>query len=69
MRKFFAPNLGCGGRIFRAVAGVGLVLIGLAISPYTHLVCTALVVLGGFTIYEAARGWCVMRACGLRTRL
>jgi hypothetical protein len=29
----------------------------------------ALVAAGGFAFYEAVRGWCVMRACGIKTKL
>jgi len=28
-----------------------------------------LAVLGVFVLFEALRGWCVMRACGIKTRL
>jgi hypothetical protein len=24
---------------------------------------------GGVVLYEAARGWCVLRACGIKTRV
>jgi hypothetical protein len=28
-----------------------------------------LALLGVFVLFEALRGWCVLRACGIRTRL
>jgi len=28
-----------------------------------------LAVSGGFVLFEALRGWCVLRACGIKTRL
>jgi hypothetical protein len=32
-------------------------------------ICLVLVSLGLFGIFEAVRGWCLARACGLRTKL
>jgi hypothetical protein len=69
MRKFFEPNLSNGGRLLRALGGTGLILAGFAIRPYTDWACVGLVAAGAFALYEAARGWCVMRACGIKTRV
>jgi hypothetical protein len=69
MRRFFAPNIQRGGRIIRAVFGLVMILAGLLIRPYTTWACTALVVFGCFVLFEASRGWCLMRACGFKTRL
>lgn len=27
-----------------------------------------LAIMGGFTMFEALRGWCALRACGLKTK-
>jgi hypothetical protein len=35
---------------------------------YSLWACLALVVVGVFGLFEAARGWCVARACGIKTR-
>jgi hypothetical protein len=29
----------------------------------------ALLALAAFVLFEAARGWCFLRACGIKTRL
>jgi hypothetical protein len=68
MNKFFARNLSTTGRIVRACIGLGLVIAGLVISAPNRWICTCMVISGGFVLYEAARGWCVMRACGIKTR-
>jgi hypothetical protein len=28
-----------------------------------------MVACGGFVLFEALRGWCALRACGIKTRL
>jgi hypothetical protein len=69
MAKFFAQNINRRGRIFRALCGVGLIIAGLLISRQGRSICVALVIMGGFVLYEAVRGWCLMRACGIKTKL
>jgi hypothetical protein len=69
MHNFFAQNINRRGRIVRAVWGVAWIIAGLLLAAHSRWVCFALVVSGGFAIYEAARGWCFMRACGIKTKL
>lgn len=69
MNKFFARNLDNRGRLVRALGGVALIVAGLLVSKEGQWWCVGLVAAGGFVLYEAARGWCIMRACGIRTRI
>jgi hypothetical protein len=69
MGNFFSPNIGRGGRIARAVWGAALIAVGLLISGSHPWACVGLVAFGVFALYEAARGWCVVRACGIKTKL
>ena len=69
MGKFFAPNISRLGRIVRAVWGIALIIGGLLLWHRSGLICFLLVAFGVFALYEAARGWCVMRACGIKTKL
>lgn len=68
MKKFFQPNLGNTGRLLRAATG--LALMGLAVAAWRwHWLASAGLAAGGvFCLFEAARGWCVARACGLKTK-
>jgi hypothetical protein len=68
MPKFFQRNIGTTGRILRAVCGV--ILLAAAVYLYRRhpAACAALAVAGVFCLFEAFRGWCVARACGLKTR-
>ncbi len=69
MREFFAPNIDRRGRIVRAVWGVALIVAGALLSKRGAWICLLLVASGGFALYEAVRGWCLMRACGIKTKL
>ena len=69
MGKFFAPNISRLGRIVRAVWGIALIIGGLLLWNRSGLICCLLVAFGVFALYEAFRGWCLMRACGIKTKL
>jgi hypothetical protein len=68
MTKIFQPNIGKAGRIIRGI--IGLLLIGAAIAAWTWHWLAGVGLAGGgvFCLFEAMRGWCVARACGVRTR-
>jgi hypothetical protein len=70
MAKFFARNIDRSGRIFRALCGVGLIIADFVVwTPDRWALCILLAIAGGFVLYEAVRGWCLMRACGIKTKL
>ena len=69
MPKFLAKNIERGGRIARGVLGVLLVAAGMLLHRFSILACVVFVFAGGFTLFEATRGWCLLRACGIKTRL
>jgi hypothetical protein len=69
MKRFFSRNLERKGRVARGVMAMGLWLgacFGFYVSFWLGLV---LISAGGFAMFEALRGWCVLRACGVKTRL
>ena len=68
MKKFFAANIDGRGRLIRGLLGAALVVSGVAFCNYHLWVAIALIISGGFCLFEAVRGWCVMRACGVKTR-
>ena len=69
MKKFFNPNIDSRGRIVRAVLGGLLVLGGVIACAYNIWLAIVLILSGGFCLFEAVRGWCVLRACGIKTRM
>jgi hypothetical protein len=69
MKKFFTPNLENRGRVARGVTGAILLAAALVSIPLGRRWSLLLVASALFTFYEASRGWCVLRACGIRTKL
>jgi hypothetical protein len=69
MRKLLAPNISGWGRIVRALWGAALIAAALLIPNAAAWIRIVLVVAGGFALFEAVRGWCVMRACGIKTKI
>ena len=69
--NFFARNIGKTGRILRGVSGI-ILLAGAAaavIAWHFWWIAVILGVSGCFGLFEAFRGWCFLRACGIKTRV
>ncbi len=69
MKPFFARNLSNTGRLVRGLGAAGLLIVagfGFFVSVWLG---AGLAVGGVFVLFEALRGWCVLRACGIKTRL
>ncbi|MAE67714.1 MAG: hypothetical protein CMJ18_25955 [Phycisphaeraceae bacterium] len=70
-------NIDARGKAFRLISGLihafaGLVLVvlvaaGIAGPPWLWIPGVALLIAGGFQVFEGWSGWCVLRAMGLRT--
>ncbi len=69
MRKFFSPNIDTRGRLVRGAGGIALLILGFALSSVSWIATVIVLVSAGFVLFEALRGWCVMRACGIKTKL
>ena len=69
MKPIFSPNISNKGRLFRGL-GALVFFVGawfaFGVSIWFGM---GLVVCGGFVLFEALRGWCALRACGIKTRL
>ena len=70
MASFFAKNLDPSGRRMRGVIGAIVLIAGIIIAgDFLWWLGLIFVVAGLFAIFEAVRGWCLLRACGIRTKL
>ena len=69
MKRFFSPNLDSKGRVVRGVIAVGLFVGAWFAYGVSSLLGIVLTVWAVFTLFEALRGWCVVRACGIKTKL
>lgn len=69
MKKMFSPNISKQGRLVRGLATL-LLFVGagfaFTISIWLGLVLAAA---GAFVLFESLRGWCALRACGIKTKL
>jgi hypothetical protein len=69
MKPLFSRNIDNRGRLVRGLGAVTLFIgagFGFSLSVWLGAVLAAA---GAFVLFEALRGWCVLRACGLKTRL
>lgn len=68
MKPFFSPNIDNKGRLLRGLVALALLVgagFGFTASVWLGF---GLLAAGLFVAFEALRGWCVMRACGIKTR-
>jgi hypothetical protein len=61
------PNLDTKGRVLRAIGAVGLAIGAVFTWSASLPAGIALAVSAVFVAFEAARGWCAVRACGVKT--
>jgi len=69
MNRFFSRNLDFRGRMARGVIGALCLIAGIIVAgDVLWWVGLILVAAGLFAIFEAARGWCIARACDIKTK-
>jgi hypothetical protein len=69
------PNIDRKGQVARAITGLICIAFGLALwvfawpesLTYRWVISAIAIVAGMFQLYEAKRGWCITRACGIKT--
>ncbi len=67
---FWSQNITGTGRLVRILSGIILIAAAVVLGiEGVRLWPWLLGGLGVFTIFEGARGWCVLRACKIKTRL
>lgn len=69
MKPFLTRNIDDKGRLIRGLGALALLVgggFGFTVSVWLGI---ALLTSGVFVAFEARRGWCALRACGIRTRL
>ena len=67
--NFFRPNIGRYGRIARGVIGTLCLIAGIVLVDFQLWLGLIFVIAGLFAIYEALSGWCLIRACGIKTKV
>jgi hypothetical protein len=68
--NFFRSNIDRNGRIARGVLGSLCLIAGIIVAgDIKWWAGLFLVVPGLFAIIEAMSGWCLVRACGVKTKI
>lgn len=66
--SFLTPNIGSKGRLIRATGALALLAAGLVTLGSHPVLGVVLLVSSAFVSFEAFRGWCALRACGIKTK-
>jgi membrane-bound ClpP family serine protease len=69
MKRYFTRNIETEGRIVRGLIGVVLLVTAIVSFQFSASPGLLLMVAGLFVLFEALRGWCALRACGIRTKI
>jgi Inner membrane protein YgaP-like, transmembrane domain len=69
MKRLFSSNISKTGRRVRGGVAVLLFLGAGFAFAFCLWLGLALLLSGAFVFFEALRGWCALRACGIKTRL
>jgi hypothetical protein len=69
VKSFFRPNIKRNGRIARGVIGTLCLIAGMIVAHFFLWPGLVLVAAGLFAIFEAIGGWCLIRACGIKTKI
>jgi hypothetical protein len=67
--SFFRSNIKRQGRIARGVIGTLCLIAGIILVDFKLWLGLIFVVAGLFAIIEALSGWCLARACGIKTKI
>jgi hypothetical protein len=67
--RFFKPNISRHGRIARGVIGALCLIAGIIIVDYKFWLGIIFVAAGLVAIFEAISKWCLIRACGIKTKI
>ena len=62
------PNIDKQGRIARSGIGIVFVLVAGCLIPVNGTLALIFLLVGLFSLFEAWKGWCAVRACGIKTR-
>ncbi len=68
MSRFFQPNIDSRGRLVRGGIAALLFIAGGVMFFYIWWLGLVFVGIGIFALFEAVRGWCLARACGVKTK-
>ena len=65
---FLRQNIDTKGRVIRGIGALALAAGAALTWPHSRAAGIALAASSAFVAFEAARGWCAARACGVKTK-
>ena len=65
--SFVKPNIDAQGRKTRGGFGILFLLLAGCLLPVNGTLALIFLVIGLFSLFEAWKGWCAVRACGIKT--
>jgi hypothetical protein len=68
VNRFFQPNISHRGRMARGVIGALCLIAGIITVDFLLWLGLIFVGAGLFAIFESVTRWCLVRACGLKTK-
>jgi hypothetical protein len=68
MNRSFVRNIDWRGRLVRGLGGLALLGGAVFCRANWPWLALGLAMVGVFGLFQALRGWCLMRACGFKTR-
>jgi hypothetical protein len=69
MKRLFTPNITNKRRVIRGVFALALFIAAGLVFRSSTWAGILLLCFGAFALFEAIRGWCAVRACGIKTKL
>lgn len=61
------PNIETKGRLMRGGSALLMAVAGVWMWPHSRIASIGFAMAAVFLAFEAARGWCAFRACGVKT--
>jgi hypothetical protein len=69
MKPLFSPNISGAGRLMRGAIALAFLAAGIFATGLPWPMRAVFFGSAAFTGFEALRGWCALRACGIKTKL
>lgn len=69
MKPLLSPNIDNKGTLVRGFGALGLFVGAWFVFQRLPWLGVVLGASGSFVLFEALRGWCALRACGIKTKL
>jgi hypothetical protein len=67
--SFFQKNITTKGRWTRAIFALAFTAAAIALYNHSKLLAALCFAVSAFCLFESLQSWCLLRACGIKTRI